>query len=29
MIDFNIGVASQATYDVKRMDNDYFDEEGG
>ncbi|MDB6040118.1 MAG: Restriction endonuclease [Verrucomicrobiales bacterium] len=27
MIDFNIGVASQATYEIKRMDNDYFDED--
>src|SRR5262245_30002199 len=29
MIDFDIGVASQATYIIKRIDNDYFDEDGG
>jgi restriction system protein len=27
MIDFNIGVAAQATYEIKRIDNDYFDED--
>ena len=29
MIDFGIGVAPTATYDVKRIDNDYFSEELG
>jgi len=29
MIDFSIGVSSVATYEVKRLDNDYFDEENG
>ena len=27
MIDFNLGVATQATYEIKRIDSDYFDEE--
>lgn len=27
MIDFNIGVASVATYELKRVDSDYFTEE--
>lgn len=29
MIDFGIGVSTIATYEVKKLDNDYFDEEGG
>lgn len=29
MIDFGIGVSTIATYDVKKLDNDYFDEENG
>ncbi|MDL5050427.1 restriction endonuclease [Oscillatoria amoena NRMC-F 0135] len=29
MIDFGIGVSTVATYEVKRIDNDYFDEENG
>jgi len=29
MIDFSIGVSTVATYDVKKLDNDYFDEENG
>jgi restriction endonuclease Mrr len=28
MIDFGIGVSTTATYEVKRIDNDYFSEEG-
>ncbi len=28
MIDFGVGVNSSATYDVKRVDSDYFDETG-
>ena len=27
MIDFGLGVATRATYDVKRIDSDYFAEE--
>ena len=27
MIDFNIGVSSIASYDVKKLDTDYFEEE--
>jgi restriction endonuclease Mrr len=27
MIDFGIGVAKTATYEIKRIDHDYFDEE--
>jgi hypothetical protein len=27
MIDFGIGVSTLATYEVKRIDNDYFSEE--
>ena len=26
MIDYNLGVTVQQTYEIKRMDNDYFDE---
>lgn len=29
MIDFGIGVSTIATYEVKKLDNDYFDEENG
>lgn len=29
MIDFGIGVSTIATYEVKKVDNDYFDEENG
>jgi restriction system protein len=29
MIDCGLGVSTVATYEVKRIDNDYFDEEGG
>lgn len=29
MIDYGIGVATVATYEVKRLDNDYFDEDSG
>ncbi len=29
MIDHGIGVATVATYDIKRLDNDYFDEDNG
>ena len=29
MIDYGIGVATVATYEVKRLDNDYFDEGDG
>lgn len=29
MIDFGIGVSTVATYEVKKLDNDYFDEENG
>ncbi len=28
MIDFGVGVNTSATYDVKRVDSDYFDEDG-
>ena len=28
MIDFGVGVNTSATYDVKRVDSDYFDETG-
>lgn len=28
MVDFGIGVAPVATYEVKRVDTDYFSEEG-
>lgn len=27
MIEYNLGVSTQATYDLKRLDSDYFDEE--
>jgi restriction endonuclease Mrr len=27
MIDFGIGVSKIATYEIKRIDNNYFDEE--
>ena len=27
MIDFGIGVAAEASYEIKRLDTDYFDEE--
>ena len=27
MIDFNVGVAVEATYEIKRIDSDYFVEE--
>lgn len=27
MIDFGIGVSKTATYEIKKIDNDYFDEE--
>jgi restriction endonuclease Mrr len=27
MIDFNLGVATSATYTVKRIDSDYFTED--
>jgi restriction system protein len=27
MIDYNIGVAQQRLYEVKRLDSDYFNEE--
>jgi restriction endonuclease Mrr len=27
MIDYNLGVTSVNSYEVKRMDSDYFDEE--
>jgi restriction system protein len=26
MIDFNVGVSSDATYELKRIDSDYFSE---
>lgn len=26
MIDYNLGVTAQQTYEIKRMDNDYFGE---
>jgi restriction system protein len=29
MIDFGIGVSTIVTYEVKKLDNDYFDEENG
>jgi restriction system protein len=29
MIDFNVGVSTAATYHLKRVDSDYFDESGG
>lgn len=29
MIDFGLGVSTVATYEVKKLDNDYFDEENG
>jgi restriction system protein len=29
MIDFGIGVSTTASYEVKRIDNDYFSEELG
>ena len=29
LIDFGIGVSTVASYEVKRVDNDYFDEENG
>ena len=29
MIDFGIGVSTVASYEVKKLDNDYFDEENG
>jgi restriction system protein len=27
MIEYNVGVSNQQTYEIKKMDNDYFDEE--
>lgn len=27
MIDFNLGVDTQISYEIKKMDNDYFEEE--
>ena len=27
MIDFNLGVAIQNTYEIKRIDSDYFEEQ--
>lgn len=29
MIDFGIGVSTVATYEVKKLDSDYYDEENG
>jgi len=29
MIDFGLGVSSVATYEIKKIDNDYFDEVDG
>jgi len=27
MIDFNLGVATSVNYEIKKIDNDYFDDE--
>ena len=27
MIDYNLGVSTQATYQIKQLDNDYFNED--
>jgi restriction endonuclease Mrr len=29
MMDYDVGVNTSATYSVKRVDSDYFDETGG
>ena len=29
MIDFGLGVSTVATYEIKKIDNDYFDEVDG